>query len=98
MPLQSVNLVADISSAGVFVGPATMGVDDSYAGSVSGDFSGHVVLQRSLDGGVTWGNLDEFTEPVEIGGEVTCGCLLQLGVEPGVPFTGTAHVILKVGQ
>lgn len=62
--------------------------------SVSGDFVGTVVLQRSFDNGSTWEDVEDYTEPTEEYVEVTDATVLwRVGVES--ISSGTATVVIE---
>ncbi len=62
---------------------------------VSGDFSGTVVMQISIDDGVSWSDTgDTFTSSEAQIGETATPVLLRLGVKEDSSWSGTAQVRL----
>jgi hypothetical protein len=63
--------------------------------SITGTFVATLTLQRSLDGGVTWGD-DEITysAPREVSIPSTNGALYRIGIKTGDYTSGTASVRL----
>ncbi len=62
---------------------------------VSGDFSGTITLQISIDDGVSWSETgDTFTSPEAQMGETATPVLLRLGVGKNADWSGTAQVRL----
>lgn len=62
---------------------------------ISGDFSGSVVLQISVDDGISWSDTgDAFTAPEAQQGETATPALLRLGVKTGASWSGSARVRL----
>jgi hypothetical protein len=63
--------------------------------SVSGVFSATVTVQRSFDGGATWGDVQAFAAPVEtVGMAASIQALYRIGVKTGDFTSGTVHVLL----
>lgn len=62
--------------------------------SIIGTFVGDLTLQKSLDGGQSWGAAHVFTSSDEAVVESGSGCLLRAGFPAGGYTSGSAAVIL----
>lgn len=86
----AVNTTADLTGADQFSDAITIVGDMSL--TISGTFTGNIVVQRSFDEGSTWHNVDTFTAVTEEVGFEPAGCQYRVGVEAGESWTGTASV------
>ena len=62
--------------------------------SIDGSFVATVTVQRSFDGGVSWGDVDTFTAPIETYGVQPHSALYRVGVATGDYTSGALGVAL----
>jgi hypothetical protein len=62
--------------------------------SISGTWAGTVTVQRSVDGGSTWRDVDSFTTNIETYGFDPIKCKYRVGIKTGGYTSGTAVVEL----
>jgi hypothetical protein len=62
--------------------------------SIDGTFVATVTVQRSFDGGTSWGDVDTFTSPTETYGVQPSFALYRVGVATGDYTSGTVDVAL----
>lgn len=86
--------------------PKAAGVDLSVSGNLAGVI---VTLQRSLDDGVTWHDVEQYTSPTEkILTHYNHGVKLRLGIKPGdyasppesssASDDATGHIYVRLSQ
>ena len=89
--LQELTIIAQ----NTFTPPVQAAYGSDIALSISGTFVATVTPQRSLDGGVTWGDMDTvYTAPIEANLIATEGCIYRIGVKTGNFTSGS--VVVKV--
>ena len=90
------SLVTASLTEGDFSDPvAHSGSEGDIAVSITGTFVATLTLQRSLDGGVTWGDDDiTYSVPYEVSIPVTEGAQYRIGIKTGDYTSGTASVRL----
>ena len=85
--MPAVNIISTLTGANQFSTSISIVGDMSL--TVSGTFTGNVVVQRSFDG-LTWHNVETITSATEKVGFEAAGCQYRVGVEAGEPWSGTA--------
>ncbi len=94
MPLITASLVAE----NTFTAPLghMNAAQGDIAISVSGTFVGTLTLQRSLDGGTTWGDdATTYTAAAEISVVPTAAALYRIGFKTGAFTSGVATIQVK---
>lgn len=86
----AINTTAALTAADQF--SPVIGVVGDLSLSISGAFTGTVTVQRSFDEGLTWLDVDHFTQPTEEVGFEPAGCHYRVGVKAGESWAGTATV------
>ena len=86
----AINTTADLIGADQFTD--AIGIVGDMSLTISGTFTGNIVVQRSFDEGSTWMDVDTFTVPTEEVGFEPAGLQYRVGVKAGESWSGTATV------
>ena len=86
----AINTTADLTGADQFTD--AIGIVGDISLTISGTFTGNIVVQRSFDEGSTWHNVDTFTAVTEEVGFEPALCQYRVGVKAGESWSGTATV------